>query len=649
MQNLPSLAAPIMCHLFEKYPDAYLEQLEQAGVKFVWLAPVRWFNPQKWEEEINRFTSCAKILEDKGYEVGFWIQSFGFGTPIPEAELPFTKSFQQITDLDGNTNGDAFCPLSPDYSKYVAESIKSSARAGAKLIMLDDDMCLNIRPGLSCACERHMADFEKRLGYKPNRKTLKNTIYSGKPTPERKAWLESQGDSMRKFCSDMRKALDEVNPEARLGFCAGFTSWDLEGADALELTKILAGKTKPFLRLTGAPYWAEVRRFAGQTMAHIVEFTRMQIEWCHNSGVDVFYENDTYPRPTYKIPAALMETFDFCLAADGCIDQLKYIFDYFSSPDYEKGYLKAHLHNKDLIKSSYESLKSLESLGVYVHEDMHKFADMSLPEDFKGDAYIMHTAFSAAADLLSGVGISTTYKNNGGVTAAFGDAARTVPLDQKAYILDGAAATELQKRGVDTGILNIDIFPIPRFDINNTAPLPCLEAFERFNDDVEIGYDDFIPGTSDFYRVKLNDNAAVESWFTVGEEKIPASYSYKNKEGKSFLVFLFRADSFKLNSSLACSYYRQEQIADFLARENAPVPAVIKRAPNLWMLCKGDQSTLAIAICNFSIDMMIDPEVELGENYASVEFIGLNGRLEGDRVKLDTIPAYQFGVVILKK
>lgn len=46
--------------------------------------------------------------------------------------------------------------------------------------------------------------------------------------------------------------------------------------DALTLTKVLAGKNKPFMRLTGAPYWAENRRFPGQQMAQIIEFIRMQ-------------------------------------------------------------------------------------------------------------------------------------------------------------------------------------------------------------------------------------------------------------------------------------------------------------------------------------------------------------------------------------
>ncbi len=649
MNTLPSLAAPIMCHLFEKHPDEYIRQLKQAGVGFVWLAPNRSYIPEVWESAVKRYTHCAKMLENAGFSVGIWITAFGFGTPIPEKEQPYTAGFTQIIDLECHTNGDAFCPTNPHFAAFLAESVKSCAKAGAKIIMLDDDLCLNIRPGLGCACARHMAAFEKRLGRCYDRENLKKIIYTGSPTPERRAWLESQGDSLREFCKQMRDALNEVDPTVRLGFCAGYTSFDLEGADALELSNILAGDTKPFLRLTGAPYWAKVRRFAGQSMNHIVEFIRMQLAWSEDSGVDVFYENDSYPRPTYSIPAALVETLDFCLAADGCKDQLKYIFDYCSAPQYEKGYLNAHLYNQKLIADSFEALKALSDTGVYIHEQMHKNAEMTLPKDLKSDAFIMQTAFSAAANLLSGIGISITYRNHGGITAAFGDAGRTVPLDQKGYILDVVGAMELQKRGVDVGVKSMTAFPVPLFQVDNMPDLPEHETFLSANDRVSIGYDDFIPGTSEFCTAVLCDDAVVESTFGIGSEQIPASYRYTNADGVSFLVFLFRADSFKYMASLACSYHRQQQILNFLQDNAAALPAVIRHAPHLWMLCKQDEKHLGIALCNFSEDMLIAPVVELAENYRTARFIGLSGKLNGNKITLDTVHAYRFGTILLEK
>ena len=198
--------------------------------------------------------------------------------------------------MNGREFGDAFCPLDPNYSEYIICNVKSVIQAGAKAVMLDDDLCLNIRPGLGCTCERHISDFEEKLGKSTDRENMKHIIFTGEASRERKIWLKSQGDSLRKLCRDIRNAVDEINPSVRLGFCAGYTSWDLEGVDALALTKILAGKAKPFLRLSGAPYWVGINRFAGQCAEHIVEFARMQLAWCKNSDVEVFYENDRLPK-----------------------------------------------------------------------------------------------------------------------------------------------------------------------------------------------------------------------------------------------------------------------------------------------------------------------------------------------------------------
>jgi hypothetical protein len=30
--------------------------------------------------------------------------------------------------------------------------------------MLDDDLCLSVRPGLGCACDNHLSEFSRRMG-----------------------------------------------------------------------------------------------------------------------------------------------------------------------------------------------------------------------------------------------------------------------------------------------------------------------------------------------------------------------------------------------------------------------------------------------------------------------------------------------------
>ena len=57
------------------------------------------------------------------------------------------------------------------------------------------------------------------------------------------------------MATDIRAAVDKVNPNVRLTICSAPTLWEIEGTSAQELAKILAGKNQPEARLIGAPYW----------------------------------------------------------------------------------------------------------------------------------------------------------------------------------------------------------------------------------------------------------------------------------------------------------------------------------------------------------------------------------------------------------
>ena len=634
----PHLTVPVMNDEFTRCREQYLGAFEQCGANAVFLAMRRSFDPDFLREDFRRLAENIALLKEAGYEAGCWLQAFGFGNPLPEDEerhAPFTR----ITGMDGRTCGDAFCPADPSFTAFMAEQVRRAARAGARLIMLDDDLCLNIRPGLGCACERHMALFHQRTGATAEREELKRLVYSGSPTPHRRAWLDLMGETLTEFCRAMRRAADEIDPGIRMGFCAGYTSWDMEGADALTLTRLLAGRTRPFLRLSGAPYWAEMRRFPGQIMPHIVEFARMQQAWCEAADVDFFAENDSYPRPRYRIPAAFMESFDFCMAAAGCPQQLKYLMDYFSRPDYETGYLRAHLRNRDTIRKTAQAMAGLPPAGVCVHEDMRRLADMILPEE-ASDGHIMRAAsFSAASALLSGLGVATTYQNNGGIAAAFGDSGRTVPLTgQKGYILDAAAALEMNRRGVDTGLLSAELM----------ATAPSYEYFPEFDDRIELNWLD-TTGESVFCRAALRENAEVLSLFRRGGDACPASYYYVNGQGTPFLVLLFRADTLLAGGSLFRSYYRQAQLIDAARRMGAPLPAVIRKEPGAYLLCRADGGRLGVALCNFSLDEMVRPRIELAEAWKTARFIGCEGAMSGRVVVLSDIQPYGFASIILER
>lgn len=632
---------PMMNGLFGKHRDEYIKTFEKVGDMHPVLCIERTFDKEKNLKNLEMLRDNLEYIKKLGYTPFVWAQAFGFGIPLNEKEQELAGSFERITDFDGVKLGDAMCPLDDAFMNYYRMLIQGIAESGAKRIMLDDDLCLSVRPGLGCSCEKHLKMISEKIGYTVDGKTLKQNLFKGEGNELRHAWLDVMGKTLIDFAKKVRSFADEIDPDIEIGFCSGYTSWDIEGVDALTLTKVLAGKNRPFMRLTGAPYWVEQRRFDGQGMAQIVEFTRMQRAWCNDSGVEIFTENDSYPRPRYRVPAAILETFDFMMAADSNIGQLKYLFEYYSSPKYETGYVDHHLRNKEKRDKVQSIMGGMPSQGIYVHEKMRKVSDMAFPEDTQRDYEIMMTAFSHAAEMLSSCVIPITYEKHMGAAAAFGDSGRTVELDHKGYIIDYPAAVQLKKRGVDTGIICAVGTGVPfteKFLKNDDAVLldGCIRHGRYKNKDV-------------FYACEINKEAQVESVFPVNDGEVPASYRYENKDGQKFLVFLFDASAVKPNSGLSCSYYRQEQILDAVGWMGDKISAVIKKHPSMYTIVKEDDQKLAIAFSNFSLDPAYDVLIETDVKGKEIELFGAEGEMTEKGFKVSCIQSWATGCVIIHK
>jgi len=632
---------PVMNGLFGKHREEYGKIFEKIGDMHPVLCIERTFDKEKNVENLKMLGENIEYLKTRGYTPFVWAQAFGFGIPLNEKDKKIAEAFERITDFDGVKLGDAMCPLGEAFMENYGNLIRGIAMAGAKRIMLDDDLCLSVRPGLGCSCEKHLAVLSEKMGYRIDRQTIKQELFKGEGNALRHAWLDVMGQTLIDFAKKVRSFADEIDPDIEIGFCAGYTSWDIEGVDALTLTKVLAGKNKPFMRLTGAPYWVEQKRFDGQGMAQIVEFTRMQSACCKDSGVEVFTENDSYPRPRYRVPAAIMETFDFMMAADSDIGQLKYLFEYYSSPEYETGYVDHHLRNKEKRDSVQSIMGNMPSCGIYVHEQMRKVESMAFPENAHSYYETMMTAFSHAADMLSSCSIPITYEKHEGVAAAFGDSGRTVELNHKGYIIDYPAAVALKKRGVDTGLISA-----------KGTGVPFTEKFIKYDDEVLL--DGCIrhgrhQNQDVFYTCEIKKEAYVESAFPMTYGEIPASYRYENANGQKFLVFLFDASAVKPNSGLSCSYYRQQQILNAVGWMDEKLPAVIRRQPGMYMILKQDDEKLAVAIANFSLDPAYDVLIETEIKGIKIETIGAEGKMTENGFSVTCIEPWSTGCVIIHK
>ena len=230
----------------------HLEELRRLDAVRVMLSIERYYiSEEAKQRELDAVRSNCAFFKAHGLEVGAWIWAFALGEK---------NAYMHIKGVGGRVSEDEICPSDKDFRAFACAYIADVAACGIDLILFDDDFRYGTLPsGLGCVCENHLAYMERLLGKTVDRTDLPSLLVSGEKNEYRDAWQASKKYFMELFASEVRAAVDRVNPLVRIGFCACLTVWDFDGTDSATLARILAGNTKPFLRLIGAPYWAENR------------------------------------------------------------------------------------------------------------------------------------------------------------------------------------------------------------------------------------------------------------------------------------------------------------------------------------------------------------------------------------------------------
>jgi len=615
----------------------YKDDFKRLGARTVFLVePSRLLHlcDERYSSAMRFIKNNIEAYEALGYECGVWITTIGFGNALRGKDT--VLKYTPIRSIVGDEMVDANCPTDKSFVHRMCEIVKDLARLGAKMIMLDDELCLSVRPGLGCACEEHLAEFGRRIGRKVSLRELPELLFTGKPSVYRREWLSMQGDTLRHFCKALRNALDEVDPSVRMGYCAGYTSYDVEGVDAIELTQILAGNTKPFLRLTSAPYWYASQRFAKTPMATFIEFARMQAAWLKNYDIEIFSECDTYPHDRFHTPVSYIQCFDTATRLTKNVGVLKYFYHYPCKPEVERGYINAHLAENKACEALESAFWSKNEVGVRVYEKMHKLADSTLPDAFNAatsQKWIMKKySFSEAQMMLSVNAIPTVYEGKGVCGIAFGENAKYLDADalEKGLILDISAAEILQARGIDVGLADC-------------KPL-ASGVLEDFGD----GYGVSVFSATDLCDIKTAEGAKVISTFVSTDylseprHRSPAAYLYENAKGQRFLVYAFRSQSQPETSGIYWNYRRGEQIAEAVEwLGGAPLPVRCSAEPFGYLRCNENENSVACAYFNCTADAPESLTFTFSKDVKNVNIIMGNGtQTDARTVTINDIRAY---------
>jgi len=640
------ISIPLMNHksTAENRPG-YLAWLREAGAERVFVCPG---NPYGDTEKLQAIT--AQLAEniayytENGLQVGVWINGLGHGGMLSHEVDARVGSYTRIRGLgNGGEANDSFCPLDPDFVSMYRQYIRALAEAGARMIQIDDDLRIAMHGpvAIGCACPLHMAELNRRAaaaGLEKSdytREELAAELFTGKPTPIRKIWLALQGDTLKNFASALREELDSIDPTIRMGHCACLSTWDTDGVDSITLSRLLAGSTRPFLRLIGAAYWNNGHSFGTTGLGSIIDLERMQFAWCRETApeIELMSEGDVYPRPRYKTPSSYLEGFHQAFIADGNPDILKYMLDYTYDPDYETGYIRRHSHTKILRDSIAEAFRNTEPAGIYVYEAMHKLADMDctgIPE-----AQLACRLTPAAANFTGALSLPISFVKSRFTEAAMivGENARYAPADvcEMPLILDAAAARILTERGFDVGLAGWEPMDKP--------------AGERYADGQVMPVDT----GGRYYRLTHAAGAETDSFYDNGA---PAMYRYTRvsetgEKGASVLVYAFDMETVSMESAMIRSYYRQEQLLRML-----PVKLTeIRKEPGAYVMTRKTDDKLVVGIWNFGNDMLLPEEIQPDDAYSVILPIGkTDAMLENGTVVLrDMVPPYTFAGFVLKK
>ncbi|MBO5218422.1 MAG: hypothetical protein J6C52_03260 [Clostridia bacterium] len=606
------LSVPFMLHQIDDYgAEPFIAKLKEIGADIVFLA-LDCYKMDK-DAQAKVFASLREnvpLFQKAGFTVGVWVWTF---------MIRDQNDFVHITSPSGRVCRDQVCPSDREFAAFAYDYMQNIAASRPDMIMFDDDYRYGFLDcGLGCTCKNHLAYMEELLGEPVPTDNLAKLIFGGGPNKYRSAYLKANGHFFREFARQSRAAVDTVDPSIRVGLCSCMTTWDFDGVSTAELAHILAGNTKPFCRLIGAPYWATNRNW-GNRLQDVIELERMESAWCDDE-IEIFAEGDAYPRPRFACSANALEGFDMALRASGAIDGMhKYTLDYCSDVDYEQGYNIKHLKNQPIYRQIDAHFGGKTPVGVRVYEHMTKFEHMEVPACFAGSDSVQNSFFSPAARMLAAQTIPTVYEGLGTVGIAFGENVKYVDDGalENGLILDITAARILEAAGVDVGLAGAggiytasrEYFPDKKRYVN-VSGCPAAE-------------------------ITVKDGAQVLSYFEKGSEKRAASYAYENAAGQKFLVFAF--EGYTMSEHAFKQYARGEMIERWIASIGKKLPASMHGNPDCYMLCKESESKKAVWIGNFFNDECLYTTVTLDRAYSEVTFIGCSGRLCGDRVEIDAI------------
>ena len=560
---------------------------EKFGLKrFIFTAPGHWRLFGRYDTEahvlIGRQMAEAKdALKSTDIEIGWWDD--------PTIRGGFHEPGQHIMDCDGAVC-DALCPLDAKANAVYCDYLKMAAKTGRPSIyFFEDDFTLSNHSGLNamkgCFCPLHLAEYARRVGKTYTAKEIAAMFRN--PTAEneplRRAFAELSRDSLAQLGRQIRAAIDEVDPGARVCLCqSGFV--DVDGDSTEAIARALAGNTRPMVRIYGAGYYNQNRPCDLPTELAHTYWSAQHLP----KDIELLHESDPYPHSRFFNSSRFLMSEIGAAYMAGVDDSFLYCTMYSDDPLCDTGYAKAFDDNRRRFAAVKEFRRKSQLVGVRAVYDPEEV--YLVRETEKGSASGMLTE---GAFFLAKLGFPMT-TCRGSASVLFGSTAKYLSEEKLKEVLAGAvlvdaeAAIELQNRGLGrhlgcavTADDDLKFYQERTLDVPGIRRTGADPYHSRIPSPPIIGW---TSAKSIYARLKPSDGAEVRAVFEDmgGRTVTPSFVSAKNELGGTVGVIAFSVNGKR--SPALYSPLKQEMFRDFFVRASQETLDVCApHTPATWL------------------------------------------------------------------
>ena len=504
-----------------------------------------------WIETIKK---SKRVLEDAGISVSLnpWIE---MGHLDRGRKLKDGQNFTTMSDMYGVESKLVACPWDEEWRKYYFELLGWYLKeVNPDFIWIEDDFRLHNHYPLTyggCYCKYHMQRFNEKLGKNYTREQLVERVFAkGKPTKERKAWLDVNRETMLDLAEKIGEFIKNLGLKTRVGLMSSApTSHCMEARDWRQLHENLRAGEETVNRIH-LPCYDEI---AGKQYLRAFNAISMIVR--------TFVPSDTYIYPELENGSFTTFTKDprflrFQLESSIPLLPAGMTYDIY---DFVGNGTIASFGYGEAVKSVTPYLQGVVDLGL-------KFDDLfgvMLPIDEKA-AYnseiktdwrdLLHRHEQEICGYIGGLGINgkpTTQKTFrgetvmliGGSLGNYTDEQLVDLFKHNFVILDGEAVLDLQERGLSRliGVRSATLSPAGGDD----------QAYEQ-------AVDGFIVEGKTKYRASCQEKAGdyVKIEYDIDVCKYTETYTSRREY---FGVGAVATDNFAVIPYVLCGYVYLEQ------------------------------------------------------------------------------------------